>query len=77
MNKFFGYILSPVFYFFFFLTLVVFQPIQWICYKFFGYKAHKVSVDVLNFFLTYCDLLLGSSVTFKNEQQIPTAPSYS
>ncbi len=72
MNKFFGYILSPFFYFFFFLTLVIFQPVQWICYKFFGYKAHKVSVDVLNFFLTYCDLLLGASVTFKNDHQIPT-----
>jgi len=71
MNKFFGYIFSPVFYFFFFLTLVIFQPVQWVCYRFFGYKAHKVSVDVLNFFLTYCDLFLGSSVTFINEQDIP------
>ena len=72
MNKLLGYLLSVFFYFFFFLTLVVFQPIQWICYRFFGYKAHKVSVDVLNFFLTYCDLFLGSSVTFINDQDLPT-----
>lgn len=71
MNKFLGYILSPVFYFFFLLTLIIFQPIQWVCYKFFGYKAHKASVDLLNFFLTYCQIFLGSSTTFINEQDIP------
>ncbi|MCD0487033.1 1-acyl-sn-glycerol-3-phosphate acyltransferase [Pedobacter sp. MC2016-14] len=71
MKKFFGYFFTPIFYFFFFLTLIVFQPIQWICYRFLGYKAHKVSVDLLNFFLTYCDLFLGSSVTFINEHHLP------
>lgn len=72
MNKFLGYIFSPLFYICFGLVLVIFHPIQWICYRVFGYKAHKVSVDALNFFLTYCDLLLGSSVTFINEQDLPT-----
>jgi 1-acyl-sn-glycerol-3-phosphate acyltransferase len=71
MNKFFGYIFSPIFYLFFFLTLVIFQPIQWISYRLFGYKAHKTSVDALNFFLTYCDIFLGSSITFKNGQDLP------
>lgn len=71
MNKFFGYIFSPLFYLFFLLTLVIFQPIQWVCYRLFGYQAHKASVDALNFFLTYCDLFMGSSVTFINEQDIP------
>ncbi|RYG04405.1 MAG: 1-acyl-sn-glycerol-3-phosphate acyltransferase, partial [Chitinophagaceae bacterium] len=52
MNKIFGFILTPIFYFFFFLMLCIFHPIQWICLKAFGYKAHKNSVDVLNFFLT-------------------------
>nr|WP_068887743.1 lysophospholipid acyltransferase family protein [Pedobacter panaciterrae] len=71
MNKFFGYIFSPIFYLFFFLTLIIFQPIQWVSYRLFGYKAHKASVDALNFFLTYCDLFLGSSVTFKNDHSLP------
>ncbi|NQX42192.1 1-acyl-sn-glycerol-3-phosphate acyltransferase [Pedobacter steynii] len=71
MNKFFGYIFSPLFYLFFGLTLIIFQPIQWLCYRMFGYQAHKASVDGLNFFLTYCDIFLGSSVTFINEQNIP------
>lgn len=71
MNKFFGYIFTPVFYFFFLLSLVIFQPLQWICYKFFGYKAHKVAVDALNFFLTYCNVFLGNSTTFINKQELP------
>lgn len=71
MKKLLGYLLSPVFYIFFGITLLVFQPIQWICYKCFGYRAHKWSVDVLNFFLTYCQLFLGNSIHFVNEQQIP------
>lgn len=71
MNKFLGYLFTPIFYFFFFLMLVIFQPIQWICYRFFGYKAHKVSVDILNFFLTYCNWFLGNSVTFINHQNLP------
>jgi len=72
MTKFLGYIFSPIFYFFFFLMLCIFHPIQWICYRFFGYKAHKVSVDALNFFLTYCNWFLGNSVTFINHQQLPS-----
>lgn len=72
MNKFLGYILTPVFYLFFFLTLIIFQPIQWVCFRLFGYKAHKVSVDYLNFFLTYCQVFLGNSITFVNQQELPT-----
>ncbi|MET4138838.1 lysophospholipid acyltransferase family protein [Pedobacter sp. UYP1] len=72
MNKFLGYILTPVFYFFFFLTLIIFQPVQWVCFRLFGYKAHKVSVDYLNFFLTYCQIFLGNSITFLNQQDLPT-----
>lgn len=72
MAKFLGYIFSPIFYFFFFMTLCIFHPIQWICYRVFGYKAHKVSVDILNFFLTYCNWFLGNSVTFVNNQHLPS-----
>lgn len=71
MSKFFGYILSPIFYFLFALFLFVFHPIQWVCHKFFGYKAHKLSVDCLNFFLTYCQLSLFNSVRFVNTQNLP------
>ena len=72
MNKFLGYIFSPIFYILFLLSLIVFQPIQWICFHVFGYKAHKASVDALNFCLTYCDLFMGASITFINTQELPT-----
>ena len=72
MSKFLGYILTPLFYFFFFGFLCIFHPIQWICYRFFGYKAHKVSVDILNFFLTYSNWSLFNSVTFVNHQDLNT-----
>ncbi len=71
MNKILGIILTPIFYLLFGLFLVIFHPIQWICYKLFGYKAHKKSVDYLNFCLTYCNLFLLNSVKFKNEQNLP------
>lgn len=70
MNKILGYILSPIFYLFFILTMIIFQPIQWICFKF-GYQAHKKSVDYLNFFLTHCQVFLGNTTTFINKEDIP------
>lgn len=71
MKKFLGYILTPVFYLVFGLFLGIFHPIQWICYKIFGYSAHKWSVDALNFFLTYSQLALFNSISFKNNYQLP------
>ena len=72
MKKLIGYLLSPFFYLFFILILIIFQPIQWLSYNLFGYKAHKKSVDALNFFLTYCQFALGNSITFINNQELPT-----
>ncbi|WP_316746500.1 lysophospholipid acyltransferase family protein [Pedobacter gandavensis] len=72
MHKFLGYIFTPIFYLLFLLSLLVFQPVQWICFHVFGYKAHKASVDALNFCLTYCDLFMGASITFINDQELPT-----
>jgi 1-acyl-sn-glycerol-3-phosphate acyltransferase len=71
MKKLLGYLLSILFYIFFLLTLVIFQPIQWVSYRLFGYKAHKKSVDALNFFLTYCQFALGNSIAFVNHQELP------
>lgn len=71
MEKIFGYILGILFHLIFFLFLCIFHPIQWVCYKLFGYKAHKASVDILNFFLTYCNSILLNSVTFINQENIP------
>ena len=71
MNKLFGYLLSPLHYIFFFLYLLIFQPIQWLSLKLGGYGAHKKSVDVLNFFLVSSYYLLGTRVSFYNSQNLP------
>lgn len=71
MRKLFGFILSPIFYLAFFLLLCIFHPIQWVCYNWFGYKAHKKSVDVLNFFLHHSQFILFNSVSFENTQNLP------
>lgn len=71
MRKFFGYILSIVHYLAFGLLLVIFHPIQWICFNAFGYKAHKRSVDILNFFLVCTYYILGNRVIFINKQNLP------
>ncbi|WP_017257195.1 lysophospholipid acyltransferase family protein [Pedobacter arcticus] len=72
MRRFFGFILSPLHHFAFFLILVVFQPIQWLSYKLGGYKAHKSVVDIMNFFLTSAYYVLGGSIRFINHQNLPT-----
>lgn len=71
MRKFFGYILSPIHYLFFGLVLVVFHPIQWLCFNAFGYKAHKRTVDMMNWCLTATYYLLGNTVKFTNKQNLP------
>ncbi|MBZ9630942.1 1-acyl-sn-glycerol-3-phosphate acyltransferase [Salegentibacter sp. LM13S] len=71
MKKILSYPLSVLFYFFFFLNLLVFHPIQWVCLKLGGYQAHKKSVDIFNFFLMRCLNILGTRFTVENPQDIP------
>ena len=72
MHKFFGYILTPVYYLFFWFWLGIFHPMQWLAYNIGGYKAHKVIVDAMNFCLVGTCYLLGNRVTFTNSQKLPT-----
>ncbi len=72
MRKFFGYILSPVFYLLFGIIITVFHPIQWLCLKLGGYPAHKRCVDVLNGCLLATYYVLGNTVRFVNKQRLPT-----
>ncbi|MDB4901661.1 MAG: 1-acyl-sn-glycerol-3-phosphate acyltransferase [Mucilaginibacter sp.] len=71
MRKFFGYLLSPFTILAFFLVLLIFQPLQWIAYKFFGYIAHKRVVDILNLCLLRTVYLTGNTVIFINKQNLP------
>jgi len=71
MRKLIGYILSPFALFAFFLCLVVFQPLQWAAFKFFGYAAHKKVVDTLNLCLLRTFYIVGNRVIFINKQKLP------
>ncbi len=72
MQKLIAYPLTILYLIFFGLTLVIFHPIQWFCYNVFGYKAHKISVDWLQFFLMRCLNILGTRFTFINNYEITT-----
>ena len=71
MQKLFSYPLSVIYYLCFGLILVIFHPIQWVCFNVFGYEAHKKSVDFMNFFLLRCTNLVGTTYTFENRDLIP------
>ena len=66
-----SYPLSVVFYLFFGLILLLFDPIQRFCLGVFGYKAHKVSVDIFNGLLILSLLVLGTTIRFKISGPIP------
>ncbi|PKA98437.1 1-acyl-sn-glycerol-3-phosphate acyltransferase [Flavobacteriaceae bacterium MAR_2009_75] len=71
MQKLLAYPLTLLYQIFFGLTLLVFHPIQWVCYNVFGYHAHKASVSLLNLSLMRCTHILGTTYTFKNPHHIP------
>jgi len=66
-----SYPLSVIFYLLFGLLLVVFDLIQRICYNLFGYKAHKVSVDVANGLVLVLLHVLFTSFSFNSKGKIP------
>ncbi|HLT33889.1 MAG TPA: lysophospholipid acyltransferase family protein [Aquaticitalea sp.] len=72
MRKVLAYPLTVLYFICFGLTLVIFHPIQWICFNWFGYQSHKVSVDWLQFSLMRCLNVLGTRFTFENPHQIDT-----
>lgn len=71
MKKIIAYPLSIISYIFFFLTLIIFHGIQWICLKSGGYQAHKKSVDYFNWTLMRCLNILGTRFSFDNPYNIP------
>ena len=54
------------------LTLVVFHPLQWIALNVFGYKAHKITVDWLQFWLMLGTVILGTRYSIKRSDALPT-----
>ena len=72
MRKLLAYPLTILYSICFGITLIIFHPIQWICFNVFGYQAHKISVDWLQFFLIRCLNVLGTRFTFTNPYDIDT-----
>jgi len=62
---------SVLAYLWFLFSIILFHPIQWICLKLFGYQAHKVSVDVLDFFLITTLNFVLSRAKCENIELIP------
>jgi 1-acyl-sn-glycerol-3-phosphate acyltransferase len=71
MQKIISYPISFIAILIFLLTLVVFHPIQWICFNVFGYQAHKKSVDYLNLVLLRIGHVLGTNYKIENRESIP------
>lgn len=71
MQKILAYPLTVLYFIFFGIVLLVFHPIQWICFNLFGYNAHKKSVSILNLLLLRCTHVLGAMYTFTNPYEIP------
>lgn len=72
MLKLLSYPISALYLLCFFLTLLIFHPIQWVCFNIFGYQAHKKSVDYMNICLMRCMHILGTRFTFENPHVIET-----
>lgn len=71
MKKLLSYLLTPLHYIAFTFFLLIFHPLQWIAFNVFGYKAHKLVVDLLNACLVSTYYLLGNSVSFINRIDLP------
>ncbi len=70
-RKILGWLLTPFYVSLFFLILCIFHPIQYIAFRFFGYQAHKKSVDYMIFFLINSLYLMGVRYKFDAKQALP------
>ncbi|MEI7585117.1 lysophospholipid acyltransferase family protein [Runella sp.] len=72
MKKIIDYLLSGIYLLYFGLVLVVFHLIQVICFNFFSGKTHQKSVHWLNGLLLHGLWLLGTRLSFKVKEVLPT-----
>lgn len=71
MEKILSYPLSIIYYLVFLLFLLIFHPVQWICFNLFGYQAHKKSVDALNCCLIRTSLIIGTTYKVEGREKVP------
>lgn len=72
MQKLLSFFITPVFFVAFGLCLLLFHPIQWLAYTFFGYPKLKKIVSILNWCLMRCTNILGTTYSFRNPYDLPT-----
>ena len=72
MQKLFSYPLTLLYFIAFGCCLLFFHPIEWLCFKLFGYEGLKKSVSLLNRALMGCTAILGTCYRFTNKFDIPT-----
>ena len=70
MKTLINHLLTPVFYFFFGLWLVLFHPIQMVAYTLFGRKVHQKVVVVLNWLLVNSLRLLGTKISYTSVEAL-------
>ncbi|WP_396153124.1 lysophospholipid acyltransferase family protein [Flavobacterium sp.] len=71
MQKIISYPLSVLYAIVFLFWLLIFHPIQLVCYHLFGYNAHRMSVAVLNFFLLRTAHILGTTYSLSGRENLP------
>ncbi len=71
MKKLAGYILTPLYHFYFGLLLLLFHPVQVAALYFFGDRARKKTVDILNLCLVKGLYMLGCRIKFSGFEKIP------
>ena len=72
MKKIIDYFLSIIYLVYFFLILLIFHPLQIICFELFGQRIHQKLVHIMNFFLLHGTIILGTSLKFINKADLPT-----
>ena len=71
MKKLAGYVLTPFYHFYFGLLLLIFHPLQVAALYFFGDRARKKTVDILNLCLVKGLYIMGCRIKFSGFEKIP------
>ena len=71
MKKILAYPLSVLFYVNFGLLLLIFHPIQFICFNIFGPETHKKSVELMNYLIIKNFYVIGVNIKFSMPFDLP------
>lgn len=71
LSKIISYPFTVLFYLLFGITILFFHLVQWICFNWIGYNAHKKSVDYFNWTILRCLNVLGTTFHVDINASIP------